>query len=85
MSELAKILMVGFHLMAADRSAEYLGFQVGVSPATLKRYVQELRNLGCDIVSRRDVEGWLYRLENPRAVQARLVSWLDFELTRTLL
>ena len=42
MSELAKMLMVGFHLLAGDATAEHLAEQVQVSPATLKRYVLSL-------------------------------------------
>lgn len=84
-SELAKILMVGFHLLARDCSSDYLADQVCVSLPTIKRYILELRVLGCEIVSRREPGGWVYRLENARAVEARLCSWLDLELNRTLL
>lgn len=85
MSELAKILMIGFHLLARDCSSDYLAEQVCVSLPTVKRYVIELRQLGCEIVSRREPSGWVYRLENPKAVEARLCSWLDLELNRTLI
>ena len=85
MSELAKMLMVGFHLLAGDATAEHLAEQVQVSPATLKRYVLELRHMGAVIVSRRDGSAWLYGLENSEAVQGRLCSWLDHEISRTLI
>ena len=85
MSELAKMLMVGFHLLAGDATAEHLAEQVQVSPATLKRYVLELRHMGAVIVSRREGSAWLYRIENAEAVQSRLCSWLDHEISRTLI
>ena len=69
MSELAKMLMVGFHLLAGDATAEHLAEQVQVSPATLKRYVLELRHMGAVIVSRRDGSAWLcllYTSPSPR-------------------
>lgn len=85
MSELAKILMVGFHLLAGDASAEHLADQVQVSGPTLKRYIAELRNMGADIVSYRHGERSLYRLQNARVVEGRLCSWLDHELNRSLI
>lgn len=85
MSELAKTLMVGFHLLAGDASGEHLAEQVRVSGATLKRYIIELRHMGAVIVSYRRGELSLYRLENARMVEGRLCSWLDHELNRTLI
>ena len=41
--------------------------------------------MGAVIVSRRDGSAWLYRLENAEAVQSRLCSWLDMELSRKLI
>ncbi len=84
-SELCKILVVGHELLGADRSAEYLGQRVGVSRATLARYLDELRHLGCQIVSRRESSGWVYRLENGDDVVSRMSRWLDLERKRTLL
>lgn len=85
LSELGKILVVGSELLGADRSADYLGRRVGVSRATLMRYLGELRHLGCQVVSRREVTGSVYRLENGEAVTPRLLRWLDLERKRTLL
>lgn len=85
LSELGKILMVGRELLVkGDRSADHLAKLVGVSPATLKRYLADLRHLGCEIVSRRESGGWVYRLENGDAVQVRMLRWLDLERKRTL-
>ena len=54
MSELCKILTVGDQLLQGDRTAEALAAVVEVSVPTLKRYLGELRHLGCQIVSRRE-------------------------------
>ena len=85
MSELCKILMVGDQLLQGDRSAEDLAASVDVSVPTLKRYLGELRHLGCQIISRRESAGWVYRLENPEAVELKLGRWLRLEKGRTLL
>ena len=85
MSELLKILLVGQELLGVDRSLAYLVQRSGVSPATLKRYLGELRHLGCQIVSRRESGGWVYRLENAEAVQRLLLRWIELERGRTLL
>ena len=85
MSELCKILTVGDQLLQGDRTAEALAAVVEVSVPTLKRYLGELRHLGCQIVSRRESSGWVYRLENPEAVELRLGRWLRLERGRTLL
>ena len=85
MSELLKILLVGEELLGVDRSLAYLVQRSGVSPATMKRYLGELRHLGCQIVSRRESGGWVYRLENADAVQRLLWRWIELERGRTLL
>ena len=85
MSELCKILTVGDQLLQGDRTAEALAAVVEVSVPTLKRYLGELRHLGCQIVSRRDSSGWVYRLENPEAVELKLGRWLRLERARTLI
>lgn len=82
--ELLKILLIGQELIGADRPTSYLLNRSGVSPATVKRYVAELRHLGCEIVSRRTADGWTYRLENPDQVQARLLRWIELERTQDL-
>lgn len=85
LSELGKILTVGAILGEGDRSADYLGRMVGVSRATFMRYLGELRHMGCEIVSRREATGSVYRLENGDAVFHRLRTWLELERRRTLL
>ena len=84
-SELCKILTVGDQLLQGDRTAEALAAVVQVSVPTLKRYLGELRHLGCQIISRREASGWVYRLENPEAVELKLGRWLRLERGRTLL
>jgi predicted DNA-binding transcriptional regulator YafY len=85
MSELLKILTVCDQLLQSDRTADELAAAVEVSVPTLKRYLGELRHLGCQIVSRRESAGWVYRLENPEAVELKLGRWLRLERGRTLL
>lgn len=84
MSELLKILTVGQELTFNDCTAEYLRRRVEVRPATLKRYIAELRHLGCRVVSVRN-PGCVYRLENIEAVVDRLTVWLLLEYQRTLI
>lgn len=84
MSELLRVLLVGQELLGADRSLAYLVERAGCSPATVKRCIAELRHLGCQVVSRCDSGGWVYRLENAEAVQARLVRWIELEQSRSL-
>jgi hypothetical protein len=84
MSERLKILLVGYELLGADRSAEYLQNHAAISWATLKRYLRDLRHMGCEIVCRREPSGSLYRLENPEAVQEKLITWLRLEREHTL-
>lgn len=85
LSELGKVLLVGYELVGADRTAAYLSDRVGVSRATLMRYLGDLRHMGCDIVSRREATGPAYRLENREAVRGRLHVWLTYERERSLL
>lgn len=85
MSELLKTLRVAEQLMVEDTGAEGLAFDQGVSVATVKRYIQELRHLGCQIVSRCESHGWVYRLENADQVRTRLVRWIELERSRTLI
>ena len=85
MSELLRVLLVGQELLGGDRSLAYLVGRVGCSPATAKRCISELRHLGCQVVSRCGPSGWVYRLENAEAVQARLVRWIELERSRSLL
>lgn len=84
MSELAKTLMVAFHLLAGDQSGDYLAQEVVVSIPTLRRYIADLRHMGCEIETVRSPAGYLYRLTNKRAVESRVCSWLELEMSRTL-
>lgn len=71
--------------LAVNRTALYLAERVGVSRATLMRYLGELRHLGCRIVSVRDSSGSVYRLENGEDVVVKMSRWLTLEQERTLL
>lgn len=85
MSELLKTLMIAEALVESDQSIAELCSRVGVSVATAKRYLSDLRHMGCVIESVRGDRGWLYRLGNLPAVEPRLVRWLRLERERTLL
>lgn len=84
MSELAKALMVGFQLLAADQSADYLAQEVAVSIPTIRRYIADLRHWGCEIEAVRTPSGYAYRLANKSAVVDRLCTWLELEMNRNL-
>lgn len=86
LSELGRMLMVGRELgIKGDQPSEHLANMVGVSGATLKRYLAELRLLGAVVVSRRVSGGWVYRFENWDDCAERLLRWLELERSRRLL
>ena len=85
MSELLKELLIAQALLGGERSARDLCYLVDASVATVKRYLADLRHMGCQIESVRGREGWKYRLGNGAAVQARLGRWIELEQGRTLL
>ena len=65
-------------------SSETLGRQLDISPATVKRYVVEARQIGADIRSVRLGGGWVYELRNADAVMTRVKLWIDLEEKRDL-
>lgn len=85
LSELGKILLIGRELLMGEFTTEYLCQFAEVSTATLRRYLDQLRNMGCVILSERGQGGWVYRLHNANEVRERLCLWLDLERTRSLL
>ena len=84
-SAMLPVLLVAQELLGADRSASYLKARCVVSQATLARYLKELRHMGCEIVSRREAGGYVYRLENAEAITPRLLRWIELERNQTLL
>lgn len=84
-SELEKQLTVASVLMNDDLTAGGLARIVSVSPSTLKRYVDDLRNMGAEIESVRSLGVWRYRLVNKDAVGLRVARWLELERERLLL
>jgi hypothetical protein len=68
-----------------DANAETLGRQLDASPATVKRYISEARDLGADICSVRMNGGWVYELRNADQVAERLRQWIDLEEKRDLI
>ena len=67
-----------------DANSETLARELDASPATLKRYLNEARELGADICSVRMSGGWVYELRNAEAVMKRVKLWIDLEETRNL-
>lgn len=84
-SELYKMLSAARALYDEDLSAVELGSVINGSPATLKRYIAELRHMGCDIVSLRRPDATVYSLVNKFEVKDRLNRWLILERERSLL
>ena len=85
MSELLKTLMIAEALVDSDQTIAVLCSLVGVSVATGKRYLSDLRHMGCVIESVRGTDGWRYRLVNAWAVRGRLSAWIALERERRLL
>lgn len=57
----------------------------GVSVATLKRYIADLRHMGARITVRGGGKNpWFYRLDNADAVTNTLKAWLRLERARDL-
>lgn len=71
-------------LSRADSSAETLSLYLDASPATVKRYLNEARELGADIRSVRSGACWLYELRNASSVMPRTVLWIELEQKRDL-
>lgn len=81
---LLQILRMIETLSRNDTSAETLCKQLNASPATVKRYLNEARELGADIRSVRCGASWLYELRNAETVMPRTMRWIDLEQKRDL-
>lgn len=85
MSELGKTLQVVQLLNGADLSAVELCQALGVSVATLKRYVADARHMGARIESYGGGRNpWFYRLNNWEQIAARVGVWVVLESSRDL-
>lgn len=84
MSELLKELLLARELMRGERSVGELCELVDASVATVKRYLADLRHMGCVIESVRGRKGWNYRLANGAAIAPRLGVWIRLEQERRL-
>jgi biotin operon repressor len=71
-------------LSRSDASAETLCKQLDASSATVKRYLNEARDLGADIRSVRVGAAWVYELRNADSVMSRTMRWIDLEEKRDL-
>lgn len=81
---LLQILRMIETLSRTASSAETLCKQLNASPATVKRYLNEARELGADIRSVRSGPSWLYELRNAETVMPRTMRWIDLEEKRDL-
>lgn len=81
---LLQILRMIETLSHIDASAETLCKQLNASPATVKRYLNEARELGADIRSVRCGAAWVYELRNSESVMPRTLRWIDLEEKRDL-
>ena len=82
-------LLTTLEIIAAlgDRpsTAAELQAQFGaISIATLKRHINEARQLGADIQSVKSGKFWCYQLNNEKDVRVRLARWLELEKSRDL-
>ena len=70
----------GYSGLSAARLCE----DAGISLATLKRYLAELRHLGARIESYGGGRGpWHYRLRNWQEIEKTVTVWLRLERART--
>jgi hypothetical protein len=65
-------------------SAQGLCDVFGCSVATLKRRLDDARQLGAHVESIRQGGGWVYHVGNADAIRARLYRWLALERERSL-
>jgi len=66
------------------RSAAALCAEFGLSVATLKRRLADVRNMGAHIESVKIGARWVYHLANEPMVSARLARWIELERSRSL-
>lgn len=88
MSELLKMLLIAAYLGGND-SGSLIRLQAvagGVSPATAKRYIAELRLMGADIqvLGGGRANCWRYHLANWPEICHRVGTWITLESTRSL-
>lgn len=70
----------------SEWSAVVLCERHGVSVATLKRYIADLRHMGARIIVRGGGKNpWFYRLDNAEQCQKTVRAWLRLERERTLI
>ena len=81
---LLQILRMIEALSRTDSSSETLCKQLNASPATVKRYLVEARELGADIRSVRVGPSWVYELRNADSVMPLTMRWIDLEEKRDL-
>lgn len=72
-------LEVGRYLLAAGEvGTDDLPFAMGISGATARRAIVELRGMGADIRTMRGPGGSVYVWRNADACKLRLWTWLGF-------
>lgn len=71
-------------LSIGDYSAKRLTADFSISIPTLKRYLDDLRNMGAVIVSVKAGGESRYHLANTDSVMPRALRWIDLEVQRSL-
>lgn len=72
-------------LSLGDAPAGWLAEDVSISIPTLKRYLDDLRNMGAVIVSVKSGGQSRYHLANSQEVMPRALVWVELETRRSLL
>jgi len=81
---LLQTLQILHVLSRGPTSLKILSDQLGIAPATVKRYLAEARDLGAVVVSARLGSAWVYEVRNWPAIKVRTLLWIDLEQARTL-
>lgn len=84
MTNLLTTLHIIKRLAITPTSAADLMQEHSISLPTVKRLIAEARHLGAVIQSRKAGTGFVYRLDNPQAIEVRLHRWLELETVRNL-
>jgi len=71
-------------LSYGDAPASWLAGDASISIPTLKRYLDDLRNMGAVIVSVKAGGQSRYHLANREEVMPRALRWMELEIGRSL-
>lgn len=82
---LLQSLQVLLSLSHGDAPANRLAADFSISIPTLKRYLDDLRNMGAVIVSVKAGGQSRYHLANASCVMPRALRWMELEIDRSLI